>query len=211
MAWNDTAAFPIAPLFWNNYVEANPQLLLSYVRVAPNVDGRYYFQQWWNERAAADDLAQFEIDNFYAQMPKYGSLTLLNEWMSQHPSLEETDYKTWAALLHHWNDDAAAWKLLASRSKEPEYPPGTVAEKQESLESKWFAQPDNALNEQTLARVYAATGQEDKEREVIVAVASQQNAPPWFLQKAAFIEAADGHYEEAVTDLLRDDRMTNDE
>ncbi len=72
------------------------------------------------------------------------------------------------------------------------------------LESKWFSDPDNVMNAQTLARVYAAAGQPAKEREVIVAVASGPNAPPWFLQKAAFLQAASGQYVQAVTNLLRD-------
>lgn len=203
-AWNNTEQFSSAPLFWNNYVETNPQLLMSYARVAPGADGRYYFQRWWNERASSDDLAQFEIDDFYDQIPKYGSITNLKEWMEHHPALEETDYKTWAALLHLWKDDAAAWKLLAGRTKEPDYPAGNISEKQEALESKFFAEPQNVLNAQTLARVYAATGHPEKEREVIVAVATGQNAPPWFLQKAAFLQAASGNYDDAVTDLLRD-------
>ena len=204
LAWNNTESFPMAPLFWNNYVETNPQLLLSYPRVSPGVDGRYYFQRWWNERAFSDDIAQFEIENFYAQAAKYGNIAGFRDWISRHPTREDADYKDWAALLHHWNDDAYAWQILSRRTKEPEYPSGSIPDKQDVLESKWFSEPDDVLNAQNLAKVYAATGHPEKEREVIAAVASQQNAPPWFLQKAAFLQAAAGHYDQAVMDLLRD-------
>lgn len=204
MAWKDTAVFTSAPQFWSNYIETNPQLYLTYARVAANADGRYYFQRWWNERAFAPDLAQYEIDDFYVEAYKYGNITMLDEWMARHPSLEESDYKTWAALLHHWNDDTDAWKLLSSRAREPGYPQGAIKEKQDALESKWFSDPDNVMNAQTLARVYAAAGEPAKEREVIIAVASGPNAPPWFLQKAAFLQAAAGQYDQAVTNLLRD-------
>ncbi len=204
MAWENTKEIPLARMFWSNYVENDPQLLLSYAIRVPDVDGRYYFQRWWNERAPGKDLALFEIRNFYDMAPKYGSVSNIYEWISHHPGMEETDYKTWAGLLHNWKDDASAWKLLSAKMKEPAYPTGNIADKQETLESKWFSEPENALNAQTLARVYAATGHSEQEREVIVAVASQPNAPVWFLEKAAFLQAAGGHYDgAAVKDLLR--------
>jgi hypothetical protein len=202
MALKNTGTLPQAPLFWYNYVENNPQLLLSYAINDPAADGRYYFQQWWKDRAFNKDLALFEIRDFYEMAPKYGSLSNIYEWISHHPALEETDYKTWAALLHYWKDDASAWKLLSARIKEPAYPAGNITDKQEALESKWFSEPENALNAQTLARVYAATGHPEQEREIIVAVAGQPNAPAWFLQKAAFLQATDGRYGEAVKDIL---------
>lgn len=204
MALENTSTLQAAPLFWNNYVESNPRLLMSYARITPDADGRYYFQKWWNERAFADDVAQFEIEDFYAMLPRYGSVTNLNEWISHHPKLEETDYKTWAALYHGFKDDAAAWKLLSKSAKEPDYPGGNVPDKQEVMESKWFSNPADSVNAQSLARVYAATGHAEQAREVVVTVASQPGAPAWFLQKAAFLQAADGRYEDAVKFLLQD-------
>ncbi len=129
MAWKDTASFASARLFWSNYIETSPQLYLSYASMAPDADARYYFQRWWSERSSAPDLAQFEIEDFYMEAYKYGNLSMLDEWMAHHPSLEETDYKTWAMLLHHWNDDTDAWKLLSEPAKEPGYPPGTSPSK----------------------------------------------------------------------------------
>ena len=204
MAWRDTAAFPSAKAFWSNYVDANPRLMLSYLRLQPNADGAYYFQRWWNERAFADDLAQFEIDDFYAAAAKYGNAASFNEWMRRHPAQEATDYLRWAALLHYWKFDADAWKLLAPRTAEPGYPTTPIKETQGDLEAKLFVDQDNAVLAQTLARVYATSGQPDKEREVVADVAKGPNAPSWFLQKAAFLEAGSGHYEEAVAFLLRD-------
>ncbi len=205
MAWKDTAAFPNAKAFWSNYVDANPRLMLSYLRVAPYADGGYYFQRWWNERAFAGDLAQFEIDDFYVVASKYSNASSFNEWMTRHPSLEETDYLKWAALLHYWKFDADAWKLLAKKSSEPGYPVTPIKETQQDMEGKLFTDPDNAILAQSLARVYSTSGQPDAERDLISHVAEKPNAPSWFLQKAAFLEAGSGHYDQAVAFLLRDE------
>ncbi|MGB8353509.1 MAG: O-antigen ligase family protein [Chthoniobacteraceae bacterium] len=204
MAREHTANLPAAAGFWNSYLENNPELLLSYPQGTPDADARYYYELWWKARAFNDDIKEFEIQNFYKHAAQYGSLANLNEWMKRHPEREKTDYKAWATLLHYWKDDATAWKLLAAHTKEPGYPSGNPATPQDQMESTWFADPANVLNAQMLAQAYTTQGKADKAGEVILAIAAQDTAPPWFLQKGAYIQASQNHYSEAVSTLLRD-------
>lgn len=204
MACENTSRLAVAAPFWSSYVENNPQLLLSYAQRAPEAEERYYFQLWWKTRAFDPQLMEFEIRNFYDEVARVGSLANLYEWMTHHPDREEDDWKTWAALLHHWNDDATAWKILSRRIREPEYPPAAFPTKPEVLEAEWLGNPTDVLNAQALAQAYAAGGRGDKSREIILAVAAQEHAPVWFLHKAAYLQAADGRYASAVAALLRD-------
>jgi O-antigen ligase len=204
MACKRTAQLPLAPSFWNNYVVNNPSLLLSYRLAVSDADGRYYFQRWWNSRAFNNDLADFEISNFYKQVTQFGSIANIYEWMAHHPDWEERDCRNWATLLHHWGDDATAWKILSRWIKEPPYPVLKYSINKEQLEDKWFAEPSNIMVAQALACMYSHEGKADQARQVILAVAAQETAPPWFLQKAAYLQAGEGRFQAAVSSLLRE-------
>jgi O-antigen ligase len=204
-AVENTRELPEAAAFWSRYTEDNPELLLCMMRNAPDAEARYYFQLWLKNRAAADDLKEFEIRDFYQQVARYGSVSNLYEWMKNHPALELEDYKKWAALLHRWNDDATAWKLLSSRIKEPDYPTGAPSVKTEILELRFATEPGNALNSQSLAEAYTKMNQPEKAAQVILTVAAQEKPPLWFLKKAAYLQAAEGQYAAAVGNLLRED------
>lgn len=203
MAYSNTRRIPMAAAFWSNYVEENPELLLSYCQCVPDADPRHYFQLWWRTRAFRKDVKDFEVANFYRQAAKLGNISNIYDWMAHHPEREKRDFREWASLLHHWNDDAAAWKLLARWIEEPPYPARRPTEKEDALEATWFTNPENVMNAQMLAQTYASEGNSQKAGEVVLAIASQSYAPPWFVQKAAFIEASQGHYDVAVSSLLR--------
>jgi O-antigen ligase len=205
MAVENTRDLPEAVAFWSRYAENSPELLLCEAQHAPDSEARYYFQLWMKNRAASVDLKEFEIRDFYQLLARFGSVANLYEWMKNQPALEEEDYKKWAAFLHRWNDDATAWKLLSSHIREPDYPTGAPTVKTELLELRFATEPGNVLNAQSLAEAYNKAGQPGKAAKVILAVAAQEKPPRWFLKKAAYLQAAEGHYAVAVGNLLRED------
>ena len=205
MACEDTARLPEAAAFWSRYVESKPELLLCQAQRVPDAEARYYFQLWLKIRAGVAEVKDFETRNFYQLLPTLGSVANLYEWMNQHPKLEERDYKKWAALLHRWNDDATAWKILSHLIKEPDFPADLSAPKLEILEARWIARPADFLNAQFLAEAYARSGQRDKADKVVMSVVAQPKPPLWFLKKSAYIQAARGQYGLAVASLLREE------
>jgi FimV-like protein len=55
-----------------------------------------------------------------------------------------------------------------------------------------------------LARMCAESGDSDAARRIVLEVAARQDAPPWFLRKAAHLLAADGRFPEAMAMILRE-------
>ncbi len=71
------------------------------------------------------------------------------------------------------------------------------------LETTWRTTPENVVNAQQLALVRQRAGEQAGSDEIIVTVAHGENAPPWFVDKAAWILARAGRTGEAVELLLR--------
>jgi hypothetical protein len=71
------------------------------------------------------------------------------------------------------------------------------------LETAWRTTPGNVVNAQQLAFVRQRAGEQAGSDEIIIAVAKGEDAPPWFVDKAAWILARAGRTGEAVDLLLR--------
>jgi hypothetical protein len=205
MGWRNTAGMPDSELFWTGFAETNPQYLLSLAVNDPNREtGQRCFDMWWKTRAFNGKMDRLEIENFYRCVPIFGRREQLDEWMSRRRDLEADDFKRWAALLHDWNDDQAAWKILASRISDPQFPSLQKQERPEVLESRYRIEPTDWVNAQQLAQSLTRAGQAGRANQIIAEVAAAKNAPSWFVEKAAFSRAAEGRYADAVTSLLRE-------
>jgi O-antigen ligase len=118
-AVQETARFPSVQPAWGRYVEAHPQLLLTYAKIVPEEIGRYYYGRWWKLRAEAPDVTAAELHSFYGLAPRWGNREDFEEWARRHEGYGMRDYRQWAALLHAWGDDEQAWRLLSNRIDEP--------------------------------------------------------------------------------------------
>ena len=203
MAVQETARFPAAQAAWGHYVEAHPQLLLTYAQLVPETAGPYYYGRWWKLRASAPDLTPAELQNFYALAARWGHREDFEEWAQHHAADGVRDYRQWAALLRGWGEDDRAWQMMSLKVMEPSFPvtPPTVS--RGVLENIWRTAPENVVNAQQLALVRQRAGEQADSDEIIIAVANGENAPPWFVDKAAWLLARAGRTGEAVDLLLR--------
>lgn len=199
----ETARFPVAPLAWGRYVEANPSLLLAYAQCIPVEQARYYYSIWWQERALTADLTKAELELFYGHAAHWGARSQFDEWMRRRASWKDRDYRAWASLLHQWGDEQRAFDLLAERLPEPEFPKSPAPVPRDELETRWRITPKNVVNAQHLALVRRQAGETIQSDEIILAVARQDNAPPWFMIKAGHIYARMGRHGEGVATMLR--------
>lgn len=203
MAYRRTITLPMAESFWARYAETNPELLLTYARMLSDKEARFYYAQWVKARSGTDQLGEEELANFYSFAARFGDLGQFTQWMEQHPSREKADYLTWAELLHGWGDDLTAWRLLSTYVKDPVWPEATLSTRKEILEANWLKDPASAVNAQALADAYQRSGEKEACKQVILTSANQKDAPTWFLQKAAFIYAAENHPDQAVACILK--------
>jgi O-antigen ligase len=199
----ETARFPAAQSFWDHYVETHPQMLLIYAKSVPEVMGQYYFRRWWKLRAAAADLTPGELRDFYEVAPRWGNLEDFEDWARQHGAIGVRDYREWAALYHHWAKDERAWQILSVKTPEPAFPSAKPTVPRDLLEASWRITPDNVVNAQQLALVLQLAGDQPGSDAIVTAVARKQNAPPWFVQKGAWILERSGHPGDAVELLLQ--------
>lgn len=191
--------------FWASYARTHPQFLTLYSEaVSDPEEARTAYELWWATRAASPELAPFEARYFYICAYKWGTREQLEIWMKKHPQLAPRDFKDWAGLMHHWQDDPAAWRIVASASKEPVFPKNPIDTGSAALEARWFADPADTVNAQALACDLARRGDADGGARVIFSVAAGKNPPAWFVEKAAWFYAARGEYGNAVKMFLRD-------
>jgi O-antigen ligase len=202
-ALQETGGSPAARAAWGRYAEANPQLLLAYARLVPDMQAGYYYGRWWKQRAHMPDLNPAEVRDFYLLAARWGNREQLDEWMTQRASREPRDFRDWAALLHAWREDDRAWKLLAAHTTEPTFPRNAPTHPRPQLESTWRMNTQNLVNAQQLAQIRDLAGEHAERDEILVAVATSAKAPPWFIDKAAYILARQGRVPEAVSLLLR--------
>ena len=204
-AVNETAASPTAQASWGRYVESHPELLLTYAKLVPEAQARYYYSLWWQVRATGGTLRKVEIEDFYSFAPRWGTRSQFDEWMSRRAEWEPRDYRRWAMLLHQWGDEERAWALLSRRIPEPASPGGEVKTARSQLERVWRLTPGNFVNAQQLALLLHNAGETVQGDEIILAAAAQEVAtvPPWFLHKAGYIYARNGRLGEAVAVVLR--------
>ena len=125
------------------------------------------------------------------------------EWMRRRADWQARDHREWARLLHQWGEDEQAWPLLAAHTAEQDFPALPANLLREPLETRWRIAPANLVNAQQLAAARARDGETAASEEIILAVAARDDAPWWFAQKAAHIQARRGHLAEAVAVLLK--------
>ncbi len=202
-AVEETARFPAAQVAWGKYVETHPEFLLAYAQIVPETMGQYYYKRWWKLRGQSADLTPVEVRGFYALAPRWGNLEDFEEWMKRHSARGVSDYREWAACLRTWGEDERAWQILAIKVPEPVFPTVASSLTRERLEAIWRTSPENAINAQQLAKFLQQEGEQRRSDEIVITVANEKNAPPWFTQKAAWLLARSGHPGEAVDMLLR--------
>ena len=203
MAVRETAGSPFAAGSWGRYVEGHPRLLLAYAATVPAEQARYYYARWWKERALTADLDPGEITAFYQNAPDWSGRAQFGEWMRRRAGWRTRDHRAWARLLHAWSDERPAWQLLAEVTPEQDFPVLPAALPREALETKWQNAPGNLVNAQQLAALRAREGETVPAEEIVLAVAARDEAPWWFVQKAAHILARRARFGEAVALLLK--------
>lgn len=199
----ETASFPMAALVWGRYVEANPSLLLAYAQCVSEEQARYYYSIWWQQRALTADLTKAELEIFYNHAARWGARSQFDEWMRRRAEWKDRDYRAWAALLHQWGDEQRAFQLLSEHLPDPEFPKNPPTVDRDQLETRWRITPKNVVNAQHLALIRRQAGETTQSDEIILAVARQDNPPPWFLIKAGYIYARMGRHGEGVAALLQ--------
>jgi hypothetical protein len=207
-AYNNSVDLRGGAQFWQSYAEGHPEFLLCYAEaVTSDAQGKAAFDEWWKQRGGVSpSLEPWEITAFYYSIRKWGRPAELQTWMILHRDREDTDFKTWAEILHDWQLDADAWTVLTRRIKEPLFPATTdndTGESVETLKENWREHPDDPVSAQAYARQCSLTGDAATSEQVIFSVAAGKSPPPWFVEKAAFLYAAKKEYSTAVTSLLR--------
>ena len=203
LAVEGTSGSPLAAAVWGRYATDRPELLLRYAQLVPEEQGAYYYALWWKDRALSAELSPDEIRDFYSCAPRWGTRAQFDDWMLRRAAWQTRDAQQWAALLHTWGDDERAWQLLSRLVAEPDFPRPAPGSDREQMESRWLLAPKNFVNAQQLALARHQAGETFQSDEMILAVAQGEDAPSWFLKKAAYILARHGRTGEAVTVLLR--------
>jgi len=203
-ALDDTLGLPGAAQLWADFVTANPRLALAYARLLPEQETAPFFEMWWRERSRATDLSPDELRDFYAYAQRWATGEQILEWMSLHASRRKEDFSSWAVLLHGAGMSDRAWQLCQGRIPDPPYPTDLSHVSREEIEARIRIAPGNTANMVELARLSEESGDRDGARRIVLEVAAKQDAPPWFLRKAAHLLAADGRFPEAMEMILRD-------
>jgi O-antigen ligase len=205
MAIDSLGQKPGLDAIWARYVQTNPHLLLSYALRLPADRGREFFDLWWQERRKVADLHDFEVRDICPCLSKWGTTRQLDEWMELRTLTEKNEFTGWARLLAGWNMNKEAWGLISRNIREPAPPTVAGVEKIDTLEARWMHDHDDPLAAQAYAAALVASGQTGRADEIILRAAESPKAPAWFRQKAAYLKAAAGRYDEAVQLMLRED------
>jgi O-antigen ligase len=209
IAVRETAKFPSASGRWDAYCNDHPELLLTYVSVliedlqAKPEEVRPHFESWWEQRALTAELNDDERANFHRYAQHWVNLEQVERWIKRNGGRRKTDFRDWGALFHKLGDEKRAWEVMSSVYKQPEpidLPRNATIE---SMRELLIATPDNFASAASLVGALEKSGQEAEAREIINSVSKRENAPNWFLHKAAFVVAAEGKTKEAVELLLR--------
>ena len=76
--------------------------------------------------------------------------------------------------------------------------------KRESLENRYRLAPENAAHALAFAQLLDAEGDKSAAQNVIFTEAKRTDAPPWFIRKAAYLQAAAVNFSPAVETALRE-------
>ncbi len=204
-AYRYSVELPGGEEFWRHYAEGHPQLLLCYAALADSDErGKAAYDLWWKQRGdSGSALDAWEIAPFYSMIRKWGDRAQLQIWMNRRRELGPSDFRNWAAIMHEWSMDADAWAILSEHIPNPDYPDAQSGQSPDLVESEWRAHPEDPLLAQEYARQCSQRGNATEARQVIMTIASGQNPPAWFIEKAAFYYAGEKDYTTAVTSMLR--------
>jgi len=204
-ALKETSGFPGAAATWAGFAEARPALLLPFAQTLPDAEGRLVYERWWRVRGAPPQTSYTaaEIDAFYGLAKKWGAAHQLKTWMSHEAGRADHDFRRWAALFHAWGDDEAAWDLLALHISDPALPSDLPAVSRPLLEKRWRTTPEDYLNAQSYAAKLLQGNELDAARQVVSVTAARDDAPEWFVLKAAYLLKAHGEASRAVALLLQ--------
>ena len=204
-ALNDTAGLPSARAEWDAHIASHPALALAYARRLPQEDARDLFDAWWQARSRATDLTADELRDFYALAPRRATAAQVLEWMRLHPERRRQDLRAWVSLYHATGMSDRAWQLWAGQPGHgsPDYPAGSALTRAEA-EARVRIAPENTANLAELARLTEQGGDPAGAAKIILEAAASDNAPSWFLRKAAHLLAGDGKFPEAVEMVLRE-------
>jgi hypothetical protein len=123
--------------------------------------------------------------------------------MGRQDAHRSREYRKWAALLHGWGRDNEAWALLHGEIAEPTFPSFMPKAPRDQLEFRWKHSPTDIVNARNYAQYLQANGDASGMEDVILTVAARDDAPKWFLEKAAHIRAKKKEFGEAVELVLR--------
>ncbi len=202
IAFEQTARRPGAADAWAQYVESHPALLLTYAEIVPPDLARAAYDRWWTERGSKiGEAPDWEAAIFYRLAARFGNPRQIEAWMNGHAALRDRDATTWATLLHGWGEDELAWSALAASIPDSEFPTGSPRAGRD-MEGRWLSDPHDFVNARDYAQSLQVSGDTDGARNVIVAVAQGDDAPQWFVRKAAHLLAERRRYREAVELLI---------
>jgi O-antigen ligase len=190
---------------WAAFIATHPSLALEYVPYAPREEGAAVFEKWWRERGGnrAVTPTDHEATAFYKLAPEFSTAEDFAGFMQARPALAQRDFFACAKTLHAFGDDARAWQLLSTRRHEPKLPEPPGGVQRSDLERRLRASPDSATNARALAALCLSEGDETAAQDVIVSFAQRPLAPPFFIDKAAYVLKAQDRLKEAVEMMLR--------
>jgi hypothetical protein len=204
-AIHQTEHLPNATALWEGYVDAHPELALVYASRFPGEEGRPFFDLWWRERALSKvALRPREAADFYHLAARWSSPEEFQKWIIHRSDLRPTDFRAWAALLHGWNNDDAAWRLLSGSIPEPAFPTSPPRLARADLETRWHRDESDLVNARGLVQTLAAADETDAAQQIILTVAKREDAPKWFIRKAAYALAEKGQISDGVVTMLRE-------
>lgn len=204
-----TADFPTASGRWDRYCTEHAELLLTYVSVlieslqAKPLEVRPHFESWWEQRALTAELTDEERETFHRYAHHWLTLEQLELWIKRNGARRKKDYRDWGSLFHKLGNDTRAWEVLSTVDKQPEpidLPRNATIE---SMRELLTSTPENFGNAASLVGALEKEGKDAEAREIVTMISKRENAPKWFLHKAAFAEADEGKTKEAVELLLR--------
>ncbi len=198
-----TSTNPVANIFWGQFVESHPHLLLDYSLSLSEAQGRVYYDLWQAERIARKDLSDSEVKNFYAAVQRYGTTEDLKYWIAEHPERETVDFLTWGAFLYSCGEVQHAWSLLIRYVDEPQFIDEAPTTSRVVLERQWHEAPQDFVNTVAFAHVLHSEGKIEESAKIIRDASEFPNAPTWILRKAAFLDSEAGNIEKAVIKALQ--------
>jgi hypothetical protein len=148
-------------------------------------------------------IPESEADAFLRLAAQWGTPEQLQEWMNRRDGNRPREYRQWAALLHQWGRDTEAWALLHGEVSEPTFPSFMPKAPPDQLEFRWRNSPKDIVNARNYAQFLQASGDTESMENVILTVAAREDAPKWFLEKAAHILARKRDFAKAVELVLR--------